>query len=202
MSIDDPDAKALVLALERDVRACNLCTGLLPGQPEPVLQLGWQAPILIAGQAPGRRAEQAGKPFADPSGVRLRQWLGVSEDCFYNPRCFSILPMGFCFPGQSRQGDAPPRPECAARWRSRLLAQHTNVRLTLVLGRYAQAWHLPAAPDTVTACVQAWQTYWPAQLALPHPSPRNRRWFANNPWFERELIPRLQARVKQLLDIT
>lgn len=200
MSIEDPDAKTLARTLECDVRACTLCEGLLPAEPNPVVQLGWQAPILIAGQAPGRRADALNKPFADPSGVRLREWLGVSEDCFYNPHYFSILPMGFCFPGQSRQGDLAPRLECAEHWRVRLLAQHQNVQLTLVLGRYAQAWHLPGAPANVTACVSQWREYWPAHLPLPHPSPRNRRWFTQNPWFEKEVIPLLQTRVKQLLD--
>lgn len=165
-----------------------------------MLQLGLAAPIVIAGQAPGRAAHQRGRPFADPSGVRLRQWLGVTEAQFYNPANFSILPMGFCYPGTGTgsQGDLPPRPECAALWRQRLLAAHSNVQLTLVIGQFAQRWH-KLAGASVTERVQRWRMGWPAYLPLPHPSPRNNRWLAVNPWFERELLPILQRRVELLL---
>lgn len=187
------------VSLIREVRQCRACVDGLPQAPRPVLQLGLAAPIVIAGQAPGRAAHQQGLPFADPSGVRLRQWLGVTEAEFYNPAYFSILPMGFCYPGTGSQGDLPPRPECAALWRPRLLAAHKGVQLTLVIGQYAQRWHNTVG-DSVTERVRQWRLGWPAQLPLPHPSPRNNRWLTANPWFTREVLPVLQRRVQNLLN--
>lgn len=181
------------------VQACTLCEGLLPDAPKPVVQLGWRAPILIAGQAPGRVARDSGLAFDDASGDRLRQWLGVPREQFYDLRAFSILPMGFCFPGTGPKGDLAPRQECAERWRAQVLAAHSQVALTLVIGQYAQAWHL-SRRDTVTAAVQRWRETWPRVLPLPHPSPRNNRWLARNPWFETEVLPALQCRVQTLLE--
>lgn len=181
------------------VRACQICAADLPLGPRPVVQVHTDAVILIAGQAPGRRVHASGVPFQDPSGVRLRQWLGVSEETFYDRRLFAILPMGFCYPGSGRSGDKPPRPECAPAWRQALLEELTGVRLTIVLGRYAQAYHLGATARSVTEAVAAWRDYWPAVLPLPHPSPRNQGWFKTNPWFESDLVPMLRERVRQLL---
>jgi len=171
----------------------------LPLGPRPVVQLHPEAVILIAGQAPGRRVHASGVPFQDPSGVRLREWLGVSEETFYDRRLMAILPMGFCYPGSGRSGDKPPRPECAPAWRGALLEKLTGVRLTIVLGRYAQEYHLGATARSVTEAVSAWKDYWPAVLPLPHPSPRNQVWFKRNPWFESDLVPMLRERVRQLL---
>lgn len=182
-----------------EVRACTICADDLPLGPRPVVQLAASSRILIAGQAPGRRVHESGVPFDDPSGDRLRDWMGVSRDIFYDPKRIAILPMGFCFPGSGRSGDLPPRPECAPAWREALLARLRRVELTLVLGQYAQAWHLDGPKRSVTAAVEDWHASWPRVVPLPHPSPRNRAWFARNPWFEDELVPRLRRRVRRLL---
>ena len=168
--------------------------------PRPIVQVSPRAAILVVGQAPGRRVHESGIPFDDPSGDRLREWLGVDRDTFYDPRRIGILPMGFCYPGTGRSGDLPPRPECAPAWRESLLAALRHVKLTVVLGRYAQAWHLDPVPASVTDAVQAWETYWPTHVPLPHPSARNQRWFKANPWFATGVLPRLRARVAKLLD--
>jgi len=181
------------------VRACQLCAPHLPLGPRPVLQAHRDARILIAGQAPGRRVHATGIPFDDPSGDRLRQWLGVDRAAFYDPKLFAILPMGFCYPGTGANGDLPPRPECAPAWRGPLLAALPRVELTLVIGQYAQAYHLDGATTTVTDAVKEWRRYWPSQLPLPHPSPRNQRWLKSNPWFATEVVPLLQRRVRRIL---
>jgi uracil-DNA glycosylase len=181
------------------VRACKICEPALPFGARPVLQIHAEAKILIAGQAPGRRVHDSGIPFDDPSGDRLRDWLGVDRATFYNPRQFAILPMGFCYPGTGKSGDLPPRPECAPAWRAALLAAMKNVQLTLILGQYAQAYHLGAAAGSVTEAVQSWRSYWPSRLPLPHPSPRNQLWMRRNPWFMRDVVPALRRRVKALL---
>ena len=189
-------------ALLGKVRGCTICAADLPLGPRPVLQLHPAARVLIAGQAPGRKVHESGMPFADPSGDRLREWLGLSPEVFYDPRRVAILPMGFCYPGTGKSGDLPPRPECASAWRMPLLQRLKKLQLTLVIGQYAQAYHLPQAANAVTATVQAWREYWPAIVPLPHPSPRNNLWLRRNPWFERELLPQLRARVAAALEHT
>ncbi|GGC74223.1 uracil-DNA glycosylase family protein [Marinobacter halophilus] len=181
------------------VRACTLCCHMLPRGPRPVVQLSESSRILVVGQAPGRKVHETGVPFNDPSGDRLRQWMGVSRETFYDERRLAILPMGFCYPGTGKSGDLPPRPECADTWRSELLARLTKIELTLVIGRFAHAWHLPDRQGSVTDNVRAWQQYWPAIVPMPHPSPRNNLWLRKNPWFEQEVVPRLQDRISQLL---
>lgn len=181
------------------VRACTLCTPHLPHGPRPVVQLHPEARILIAGQAPGRRVHESGVPFADPSGDRLRDWLGLGREQFYDPTVLAILPMGFCYPGTGTSGDLPPRPECAPAWREELLEHLSAVQLTLVIGRYALDWHLGAGSRTVTDVVRNWRDRWPDLLPLPHPSPRNQRWMKKNPWFEEEVLPALRERVAELL---
>ncbi len=181
------------------VRACRLCAAQLPLGPRPVLQAAGSARILLAGQAPGRKVHASGIPFDDASGARLRAWLGLSAAQFYDPALVAILPMGFCYPGTGRSGDLPPRPECAPAWRAPLLAQLAHIELTVVLGQYALAWHLPQARGGVTAAVRDWRQHWPHTIALPHPSPRNNGWLQRNPWFEAELLPQLRARVQQIV---
>jgi uracil-DNA glycosylase len=181
------------------VRACDLCKAQLPEGPRPVLQLDPRAHLLIAGQAPGRKVHATGVPFDDASGERLRAWLGVSREVFYDPTQIAILPMAFCYPGTGKTGDLPPRPECAPAWREALLALLPNVATTLVMGQYAQAYHFGAAGLSVTEQVAAWRDNWPLKLALPHPSPRNNRWLVRNPWFAEEVLPALQARVAKVL---
>jgi len=182
-----------------EVRSCTICAQHLPLGPRPVLQMSAAARILIVGQAPGRRVHASGVPFSDPSGDRLRDWLGVTPAVFYDARRIALLPMGFCYPGTGEAGDLPPRPECAAAWRETLLARMKRVELTLVIGQFAQAYHLPPGGATVTAVVQAWREHWPAVVPLPHPSPRNNLWLRRNPWFEQELLPRLRERVAAVL---
>jgi uracil-DNA glycosylase len=186
-------------ALLAEVRACRLCEAHLPLGPRPVLQLQAGARILIAGQAPGRKVHASGLPFDDASGERLRAWMGIGREVFHDAARIAIVPMGLCYPGTGRSGDLPPRPECAPAWRAALLAHLTRVELTLVIGRYAQAWHLPEAGASVTEAVGAWRSRWPQLVALPHPSPRNNLWFARHPWFEADLVPELQRRVAQVL---
>lgn len=185
--------------LLRDIRRCRLCEAELALGARPVLQCSASALILVAGQAPGRRVHDSGIPFDDPSGERLRDWMGIDRELFYDPARIAILPMGFCYPGSGKSGDLPPRPECAAAWRKPLLRQLPRLRLTLLLGRYAQAWHLPSTASTLTERVKNWRNHWPRMLPLPHPSPRNNRWLKQNPWFEAELLPELKARVEILL---
>ncbi len=187
-------------SLLRDVRRCTICSDHLPLGPRPILQLHPDARILVAGQAPGRKVHESGVPFADASGDRLREWLGLSSEAFYDPRRVAILPMGFCFPGTGKAGDRPPRPECALEWRDRLLRHLKGLKLTLVIGQYAQAYHLPEAGESVTSVVESWRTHWPRVVPLPHPSPRNNIWLKRNPWFEKELLPRLRTRVARVLE--
>jgi uracil-DNA glycosylase len=141
----------------------------------------------------------SGVPFDDASGDRLRQWLGVSRETFYDPERIAILPMGFCFPGTGKSGDLPPRPECAPAWRQRLLAELGEIQLTLVIGQYALAYHLPDETGNLTDTVRDWRRHWPAVLPLPHPSPRNNLWLRRNPWFETEVLPALRQRVADAL---
>jgi uracil-DNA glycosylase len=155
---------------------------------------------MIVGQAPGRITHAKSIPFDDPSGVRLRDWLGVDREVFYDPTQFGIVPMGFCFPGTGKGGDLPPRAECARAWRAPILEALTSVELTLVIGRYAIDWHLPRfAKRTVTEAVKDWRKVWPSQLILPHPSPRNNRWLMQNQWFEEDIVPALKDRVASIL---
>ncbi|MEM9531311.1 MAG: uracil-DNA glycosylase family protein [Pseudomonadota bacterium] len=183
-----------------EIRRCRLCDKHLPLGPRPVIRAAMPARVLIVGQAPGRAVHKSGIPFDDPSGDRLRTWLGVSRDAFYDEQRFAIIPMGFCFPGTGTSGDLPPRAECAPAWREPLLAQLPNVQLTLVIGRYAMDWHLPEQKrSSVTQVVAGWRSYWPKLLPLPHPSPRNNRWLRQNPWLEDEVIPTLQAKIAMLI---
>jgi uracil-DNA glycosylase len=159
-----------------------------------VVQLHPRARLLIAGQAPGRKVHESGIPFDDASGNRLREWMGVTREVFYDAQLVAILPMGFCYPGTGKSGDLPPRPECAIAWREQLLGRLKNLRLTLVIGQFAQAYHLESR--ALTDNVRAWRSYWPDIVPLPHPSPRNNIWLRRNPWFEAELLPLLRKRVQ------
>lgn len=181
-------------------RACRLCAADLPLGPRPIFQIDPAARILIAGQAPGRRVHETGVPFDDPSGERLRAWMGVDAATFYDARKIAILPMGFCYPGMGKSGDLPPRPECAVEWRAKLLALMPSVELTLLIGQYAIDWRLkPTRGETLTQTVQNWKQYWPALLPLPHPSPRNNIWLRKNAWFEAEILPVLQQNIRSVL---
>jgi uracil-DNA glycosylase len=185
-------------AVLQDVRACRLCEGL-PLGPNPILQASATSRILIAGQAPGRITHAKGIPFDDPSGNRLRDWLGVTREQFYDPELFAIIPMGFCFPGTGKGGDLPPRPMCAQTWRTKLLNQLPHITLTLVIGQYAQSWHLPEMEkQTLTERVRNAEPE-AATIPLPHPSPRNGIWLKQNPWFEKDILPNLKSRVKAAL---
>ena len=191
-----PDALA---ALLREVRACRLCAEHLPLGPRPVLRADERARVLIVGQAPGTRVHATGIPWNDPSGDRLRDWLEVDREAFYDERRFAIIPAGLCYPGRGRSGDLPPRPECAPRWHPALRALLPRIELTLLVGQYAQAFYLgPRRQATLTATVHAWREYLPEFLPLPHPSPRNTRWLQVNPWFALEVLPGLRERVQLL----
>lgn len=181
--------------LLREVRACRLCETFLPLGPRPIIQIHPAARILIAGQAPGSKVHHTGIPFDDPSGDRLRDWLGLSNSEFYDERKVAILPMGFCYPGTGKTGDLPPRPECAPKWRKPLLEQLPNLSLTLVIGKFAQNYHMPGVSKSLTKTVSQWRAYWPSVVPWPHPSPRNNIWLAKNPWFAIEMLPRLRDHV-------
>ena len=186
-------------SLMTEVRACKICEAQLPLGARPVLQLHPAARILIAGQAPGRKVHESGVPFDDASGNRLREWLNISREVFYDPEQIAILPMGFCFPGSGKSGDLPPRPECEPAWRKQLLDQLHNLELVLVLGKFAQLYHFDDAGLSLTELVKSWRSYWPKVVPLPHPSPRNNPWLRRNPWFEVDLLPVLQKRVSDIL---
>jgi len=192
--------------LTAEIRACRICRDNPAGrplahEPRPVLVASKTAGMLIAGQAPGTKVHATGIPFNDASGDRLRDWLGVSRDEFYDPRCFAIVPMGFCFPGQdAKGGDLPPQRRCAPLWHPKLRPLLPRITLTLLVGSYAQAYYLGARRQpTLDATVRAWHSFLPDFLPLPHPSWRNIGWLKRNPWFESELVPALQAEVRQAL---
>ncbi len=181
------------------VRACEHCAASLPQGPRPVLQCGASARVLIAGQAPGRRVHESGIPFDDPSGDRLREWMGVDRGRFYDAAQIAILPMGFCYPGSSASGDLPPRAECEPLWRAQLLAQMPHIELTLVMGSYAHRHYFAGDRGSLSERVANWRQHGPSVIPLPHPSPRNNRWFRQNPWFAAELVPELQHRIAAIL---
>jgi len=191
--------ESLPALLER-VRACRLCEHELPLGPRPILRAAASARLLIVGQAPGTRVHQTGIPWNDPSGDRLRAWLGIDRAVFYDEQRIAIIPAGLCYPGRRGGGDAPPRPECAPRWHPLLLQQLPAVELILLIGQYAQAYYLgPRRKATLAATARAADEYGPRFLPLPHPSPRNQLWLRRNPWFEAELVPLLRARIRPLL---
>lgn len=193
------------------VRACRICVENpvgqpLPHEPRPVLRPSSSARILIASQAPGTKVHMSGMPFTDASGDRLRDWLGVSSEEFYDTTKFAIVPMGFCFPGQdAKGGDLPPRRECAVAWRAPLMALMPHIDLVLTIGLYAQSWHMGAARrPSLTETVMDWRTIWdapstPKVLPLPHPSWRNTGWLKRNPWFEMDLLPFLRSEIRYRL---
>lgn len=182
-----------------EARACTTCADHLPHGVRPVLQAGTEAGVIVIGQAPGRRVHESGVPWDDPSGVRLRDWLGLDDETFYDPDSVALLPMGFCYPGTGTSGDLPPRPECAPLWHDRVLSHLRDDALRVVIGAYAQDRYLPDRSDTLTATVQRWEEYLPDVIPLPHPSPRNGRWLRRNPWFEAEVVPALRSRVADAL---
>lgn len=181
-----------------EVRACRACADVLPLGPRPVVQISATARILIASQAPGTKVHASGIPFSDASGDRLRDWMGVPEETFYDERRVAIVPMGFCYPGRSPGGgDAAPRPECAPLWRDRLLAYMPNLRLTLLVGTYAQTDAL--GQGKMTERVMRFRDHLPTGFPLPHPSWRSRHWAAKNPWFDAEVLPALRDAVRLAL---
>lgn len=209
----DPSYVSLA-ALAKGIRACRICRDAprygppLEHEPRPVFQVSPSARLCIAGQAPGVRVHASGRPYTDPSGVRLRAWLGIEEKIFYDPKVIAIAPMGFCFPGyDANGGDLPPRRECAELWRERLLALLPNLELILLIGQYAQRWHLGAktAGKSLSDTVGSWRDVYrpsdhPRLIPLPHPSWRNNAWLKRNPWFEAELLPVLRADVARVVE--
>jgi uracil-DNA glycosylase len=196
---DSPREQGLSELLSR-VRACTVCAEFLPAGPRPIVQVGRRARVVIIGQAPGRRVHESGVPWDDPSGVRLRDWLGLTSDEFYDPEIVALVPMGFCYPGSAKSGDLPPRPECAPLWHETLLANLPDDRLEVIIGTYAQKRYIVERAATLTATVANWASYLPNQIVLPHPSPRNHHWLAKNPWFESETLPQVKTRVLQVLN--
>lgn len=186
-------------SLLQNIKACTLCSEHLPHGVRPILQAHSNAKILIVGQAPGRKVHESGIPFDDASGDRLRDWMGISRETFYDSQQIAIVPMGFCYPGTGKSGDLPPRSECAPAWRAQVLAKLPNIELTLVIGLYAHAYHFQIAKPSVTNLVASWQNYWPDRIPLPHPSPRNNIWLRKNEWFESALLPPLKKRIANIL---
>lgn len=194
------NAEAKLQRLLRRVRACTVCAAHLPFPPRPVLRASSTARLLIVGQAPGIKVQQTGIPWNDPSGDRLRLWLGLTREEFNDESRIAIIPTGFCYPGKGKGGDLPPRPECAPLWHPKLRTALPHIQLTLLIGSYAQAYYLgKRAKKSLAETVQAWREYGPAFLPLPHPSPRNIRWFKAHPWFEAEVLPELRRKVGETL---
>ena len=195
MKVDQASNAETLASLLARVRACTACADALPLGPRPILQLSTSATILIASQAPGSKVHQSGIPFSDASGDRLREWMGLSSDEFYDEGRIAIVPMGFCYPGRSEGGDAPPRVECARLWRSELLDLLPQVRLTLLIGTYAQNHVL--GPAAITSRVRNFQNYLPQYFPLPHPSWRSRIWEEKNPWFRNDVLPELRSAIER-----
>jgi uracil-DNA glycosylase len=181
-------------SLIEEANACTHCAAQLPHGPRPVFRVHRESRVLLIGQAPGAKVHASGAPWDDASGDHLREWLGVERATFDDPRLFAIMPMGFCFPGRRKGGDLPPRPECAPKWHQPLRALLPRVELTLLIGQYAQDHYLQTR-DSLTETVRNFEAYLPTDLPLPHPSWRSKLWMKKNPWFERELLPVLRARI-------
>lgn len=188
-------------ALLAEIRACRACAGEFAHEPRPVVRLSAQTRLLICGQAPGRRVHESGLPFDDPSGDRLRAWMGIDRETFYGHPAIGVAAMAFCYPGTDpKGGDYPPPPRCAALWRTRLMAELPKPELTLLIGLPAQRWSLGArAGAAMTETVMAWRDFLPDVMPMPHPSWRNTGWLKRNPWFEDEAAPYLRARVADML---
>lgn len=182
-----------------EIRACTVCSRHLSHGPRPIVQAAAGARILIIGQAPGTKVHTSGIPWDDASGNRLRTWMDIDRTTFYDAAQVAVVPMGFCFPGKGVNGDLPPRPECAPLWHKRLLTFLSDIKITLLIGRFAQAYYLSESHTTLTENVRDWRTYAPRHIPLPHPSPRNRAWFAKNKWFDADLVPYLQRAIAQAL---
>ncbi|MGD8112524.1 uracil-DNA glycosylase family protein [Vibrio sp. TRT 17S01] len=187
--------------LLKQVRMCKVCDRNLPLGANPVIQASPTARLLIIGQAPGTRVHQTSIPWNDPSGDRLRDWLQLDQDDFYNSQNIAIMPMGLCYPGKGKNGDLPPRKECAPLWHQKVLSMMPHVGMTLLIGQYAQNYYLNKKPKTLTETVKQWQTWAPSYLPLPHPSPRNTLWLKNNPWFEAEVLPFIREYVHSYLKL-
>ena len=185
--------------LLKEIRGCTLCENDLVDGVRPVIRANASARILVAGQAPGSKVHATGIPFDDPSGDRLRDWMGVDSGIFYDEQKVALVPMGFCYPGKGKSGDLPPRPICAETWRQRVMDALPNLSLILVIGQYAQAWHLDQVEKNLTETVRAFRRYGPLVLPLPHPSPRNNIWLKRNDWFEALVLPELKLRVEAAL---
>lgn len=184
------------------IRACTECAAHLPHGPRPIVAASPESRIVIIGQAPGRKVHETGVPWDDPSGDRLREWMDLDDDTFYDERCVALVPMGFCYPGKGKSGDLPPRPECAPLWHKPLLDAMAGIRLTLVVGAYAQNRYLgDRARRTLTETVRGFEDFLDdGLLPLPHPSPRNNLWMRRNRWFEKDVLPTLRRRVKEALE--
>ncbi|MEM7625974.1 MAG: uracil-DNA glycosylase family protein [Planctomycetota bacterium] len=180
-------------------RACRVCEEHLPEGPRPLLQGSTKARLLIIGQAPGFAAHTTGIPWDDQSGQRLRDWLGFTDEQFYNPDLVALLPMGLCYPGKARSGDAPPRPECAPLWHPQLLEAWRHVGLTVYIGKYAHNRYLREQFKTITDAVRGYGALLPERIALPHPSPRNNIWLKKNSWYANRVLPKLKHRIRAVV---
>ena len=189
-----------IVPILTEIRACTTCALYLPHGVRPLLAASPKSRILLIGQAPGRVAHASGIPWSDRSGDRLREWLGISNETFYDADKVAIVPMGFCYPGTGKQGDLPPRPECAPQWHPLLLPQLRNIKLTIYLGRYAWEHHLGNEYPGLTEAAADFANLLPTRIVLPHPSPRNQMWIKRNPWFPAGLLPSLQKRVRKTLE--
>ena len=189
-----------IAALKKNIKACTLCVDYLPYAPKPIFSFSKKSKILVVGQAPGIKVHESGIPWNDASGDRLREWMQVSKEQFYDTNYFSIVPMGLCYPGKGKSGDLPPRMECAEKWMQPILGKIPQIKLTLLIGQYSQQWFLNGTKkNTLTKTVKSWKEYQPKYFVLPHPSPRNNIWLKKNPWFEKQLVPRLKKKVEELI---
>jgi len=185
--------------LNREIKGCKICSPYLVDGVNPIFSIHPNSKIAIIGQAPGSIVHKTGIPWDDKSGERLRDWLGVNEDEFYDEQLFALIPMGFCYPGKGISGDLPPRPECAPKWHKLIFSQMNQLQLVLLIGNYAQKYYLKElVKKTLTETVKNYQEYLPKYLPLPHPSPRNNIWLKKNSWFTADVLPQLQTIVKKL----